>query len=67
MEKLGYILLSIVAVAWLIIVISGLVMAFPWGIIGLVGILGIGVLLIKVISDRINNKEDDHYSKNVHK
>ncbi len=67
MEKLGYILLSIVAVAWLVIVISGLVMAFPWGIIGLVGILGIGVLLIKVISDRINNKEDDHYSKNVHK
>jgi len=67
MEKLGYVLLSLVAVAWVVLLISGLVMAFPWGIIGLIGILGIGVLLIKVISDRMKNKEDDHYTQNVHK
>ncbi len=65
MEKIGYTLLAIVAIIWIGVVIGGLVIAFPYGLIGLVGILGIGFLLIKVISDRLNNKEDDHYSDNV--
>ena len=67
MEKTGYALLAIVVIVWIGIVIGGLVLAFPYGLIGLVGILGIGFLLIKVISDRLSNKEDDHYSDNVDK
>jgi hypothetical protein len=67
MEKTGYALLAIVAILWIGIVIGGLVLAFPYGLIGLLGILGIGILLIKVLSDRLNNKEDDHYSNNVDK
>ena len=65
MEKIGYVLLVIVAIVWIGAIIGGLVIAFPLGLIGLVGILGLGFLLIKVISDRLNNKEDDHYSDNV--
>jgi hypothetical protein len=65
MEYLGYGLLAIVAIAWLTVVITGLIIAWPWGIIGLIGILGLGILLIKVLQDRLNNKEDDHYSDNV--
>ena len=65
MEKLGYTLLAIVALAWITVVIAGLVIAWPWGLIGLIGILGIGILLVKVIADRLKNKEDDHYSDNV--
>lgn len=67
MEKTGYTLLAIVAIIWIGVVTGGLVIAFPYGLIGLVGILGIGFLLIKVISDRLNNEEDDHYSDNVDK
>ena len=67
MEKTGYALLAILAIVWIGVVIGGLVMAFPYGLIGLVGILGIGFLLVKVISDRLKNKEDDHYSDNVDK
>lgn len=67
MEKIGYTLLAIVALAWITVVLTGLVMAWPYGLIGLVGIIGLGFLLIKVISDRLNNKEDDHYAKNVDK
>lgn len=67
MEKIGYVLLAIVAVIWMGAMIYGMVSAFPEGLIGLVAILGIGFLLAKVIRDRIANKEDDHYSKNVHK
>ena len=65
MERLGYVLLAIVALAWIVVVITGLVMAFPYGLVGLIGIIGVGLLLIKVLSDRLNNKEDDHYSDNV--
>jgi len=65
MEKAGYVLLGIVVVIYLIIIFVGLITAIPWGLIGFVALLGIGLLFIKVISDRIANKEDDYYDKNV--
>jgi hypothetical protein len=67
MEQAGYILLSIVVVIWIVGIFVGLIVAFPFGIIGLVAIAGIGVLLIKVLTDRLDNKEDNYYSKNVDK
>lgn len=67
MERIGYILLSIVAAGWLVAMIAGMIAAFPFGIIGFIAILGIGFLLAKVVKDRIENKEDDYYSKNVDK
>jgi hypothetical protein len=33
----------------------------------LIAIAGIGLLLIKVIRERVANTEDDYYSKNVDK
>jgi len=65
MENIGYVLLGIVAVCWIIAIIIGVIVAFPVGIIGLVAILGIGFLFVKVIKDRMENKEDDHYSDTV--
>ena len=67
MERIGYVLLSIVAAGWLIAILAGMIAAFPFGLIGLVVILGIGFLFAKVIKDRLENKEDDYYSKNVDK
>ena len=67
MEKTGYILIGIVAIIWIFAIIFGLVAAFPFGLIGLIGITGVGFLFAKVIKDRIENKEDDYYDKNVNK
>lgn len=67
MEFIGYALLAIVALCWLIAMLVGMIAAFPFGLIGLVGILGIGFLLAKVVKDRLESKEDDYYSKNVDK
>ena len=67
MENIGYILLGIVAVCWLIAMVGGMIAAFPVGVIGLVAIVGIGFLFAKVLKDRLANKEDDHYSKTVEK
>ncbi len=65
MEKIGYIFLGIVVIVWLVAMLSGFILAFPFGLIGLFAIIGVGFLFAKVIKERINNKEDDHYSKHV--
>jgi F0F1-type ATP synthase assembly protein I len=67
MEKAGYIILAIVALVWLTIVIFGLVEAWPWGIVGLLVLIGIGLLFVQVVKERLENEEDDYYSKNVDK
>ena len=67
LEKLGYAILVAVAIAWLVMVIVGLIETLPMGIIGLALIVGIGLLFVKVLKERLTNKEDDYYSKNVKK
>lgn len=67
MEKIGYILLLIVAICWLVAMLFGMIAALPFGIIGLLAIVGIGLLFAKVLKERLANKEDNHYSKNVDK
>jgi len=64
-EKVAYALLGFVSLLYLAVMVAGLIAALPWGIVGLFVIVGIGLLLIKVIRERIHNREDDYYSKNV--
>lgn len=64
MEKVAYILLAIVALFWLAGMFLGMIAAFPIGVVGIIGTMGIGLLLIKVIRERISNEEDDYYSRN---
>jgi hypothetical protein len=65
LEKVAYTLLGFVCAVYLIVMLAGLIAAFPWGIIGLIAIAGIGLLMIKVIRERVANTEDNYYSKNV--
>ncbi|UCD37065.1 MAG: hypothetical protein JSW54_09525 [Fidelibacterota bacterium] len=65
MEKLGYILISSVAILWIIGMVAGLIVAFPYGLIGLVVLIGFGLLFVKVLKERLASKEDDYYSKNI--
>ncbi|MCK4913102.1 MAG: hypothetical protein KAS69_00705 [Planctomycetes bacterium] len=67
MEKIGYVLLLIVVACWLIAILIGMISVFPFGIIGLIAIAGIGFLFARVVRDRLASKEDDHYTKNIDK
>ena len=67
LEKIAYSLLGVVCAAYIAVMFVGMIAAFPWGIVGLIAIAGIGLLLIKVIRERVANTEDDYYSKNVDK
>lgn len=67
LEKLGYVCLGVVALCYVVAMLVGMVVAFPFGIIGLIAIVGIGALLMKVIRERRASAEDDYYSKTVDK
>ena len=67
MEKLGYLLLLAVAAVWLYAMIRGMIALLPYGVVGLVALAGVGLLLAKVVKDRVRSTEDDYYSKNVHR
>jgi len=66
-EKIGYACLAVVAACYLLAIFAGVIAAFPYGLLVLLALLGLGALLIKVVKERLANKEDDYYSKNVEK
>jgi len=67
MEKVAYIILTIVAIGWLIAMVVGMVKAFPVGIIGLVVIFALGLLFVKALKERLATRKNDRYSKDVEK
>ena len=67
MEIVAYVILTIVAICWLIAIVAGMIVAFPFGIIGLVVIIGFGLLFVKALSDRLSSRKNDRYSKDVEK
>ena len=67
MEKTAYAILALVAAAWLVVVVMGLVAALPYGLLGLLGLAATGLLLVRALKDRWSNEEDDYYQKNVEK
>ena len=66
-EKWGYSLLAIIVIAYLVAMIIGMIAVFPFGLLGLIFMAGFGILMVKVIKERLQNKEDDYYSKEIDK
>ena len=64
-EKVGYTCLGVVAALYVLAMIFGMFAAFPLGLFGLLVLLGIGILFIKVLKERLRNKEDDYYADKV--
>ena len=67
MEGVAYAILLTLAILYLIAIIVGMFAAFPFGIIGLVALVAVGLLFIKVLKERMASAEDDYYEKNVDK
>jgi hypothetical protein len=66
-EKTAYIILLLVALVWLVAMVVGMVATFPMGLIGLVVIVGLGLLFIKALKERLSTSKADRYSKEVEK
>lgn len=68
--RLDTVVLAIVivfGVLWLGVTLTGFALTVPFGLLGLVPVAIVLGLLAVVIYQRITNKEDDHYDKNVDK
>lgn len=53
------------ATAWGLVILFGLISLFPAGLIGL-AVYGIaGFFLYRVVRERLANREDDYYERNV--
>ena len=67
MEKIGYILLTAFYLLTLYLTLQEIQNFYPEGILAFLVYSGLFLLLIKVIKERLSNKEDDYYSKEIHK
>ena len=67
MEKIGYILLVIFYLLTSYLSLQKIEQFYPEGLLVLLVYSGIFILLMKVIRERLNNKEDEYYSKEIHK
>ena len=65
--KLGFLLFGLAAVGYLIILIdASLQDDTAAGLIGLLVLGGMALCLLQALKDRLGNKEDDYYAKNLH-
>jgi len=65
-QVLGFLLLVIAFVVYLgVLIVKSLEGDVVVGLIVVLGLAGAALLLFQAINDRLHNKEDDHYSKNV--
>tara|TARA_B100000902_G_scaffold272724_1_gene258633 strand:+ start:387 stop:674 length:288 start_codon:yes stop_codon:yes gene_type:complete len=67
MEKLGYILLIGFYVLIANFIISDIEVFYPDGFLLLLGSSGLFLLFCKVLKERLDNKEDSYYSKEIDK
>lgn len=65
MERVAYAILLTLAALWLAGIVAGLVAVLPYGVVGLLLILAVGLLFVKVLRERMANADDDHYSRHV--
>ncbi|UYQ70463.1 hypothetical protein OF122_10225 [Pelagibacterium flavum] len=67
LDMVALIVVIIFGVLWLGISLAGIVVVMPFGLLALVPIAIALGLLVVVIQQRLRNKEDDYYDKNVDK
>tara|TARA_B100000809_G_scaffold31514_1_gene27425 strand:- start:521 stop:724 length:204 start_codon:yes stop_codon:yes gene_type:complete len=67
MEKLGYLLITGFFVLITLITLNEIENFYPEGIVLLLVYGGLFVLFVKVLRERLSNKEDDYYSKEIRK
>ena len=67
MEKLGYFLITAFYVVLIVFTLQDIEEFYPEGLVLLLIYSGLFILFIKVLKERLGNKEDDYYSKEVHK
>ena len=67
MEKLGYILIGLFYLLGSYLTLKEIDQFYPEGLLVILIYSGLLVLFVKVLKERLNNKDDDYYSKEIDK
>jgi hypothetical protein len=67
LDKLALICVIVPVAIWVITLFASALALFPYGLIILAGLMIVGYFFYRVIKERIENKEDDYYEKNIEK
>ena len=67
MEKLGYILIGLFYILGSYLTLKEIEQFYPEGLLVILIYSGLLVLFVKVLKERLNNKDDDYYSKEIDK
>ena len=65
MEKLGYILIGLFYLLGSYLTLEEIDQFYPEGLLVILIYSGLLVLFVKVLKERLNNKDDDYYSKEI--
>tara|TARA_X000000368_G_scaffold100346_1_gene77386 strand:+ start:1332 stop:1535 length:204 start_codon:yes stop_codon:yes gene_type:complete len=65
MEKLGYILIVLFYLLGSYLTLREIEQFYPEGLLIILIYSGLLVLFVKVLKERLNNKDDDYYSKEI--
>lgn len=63
LDTLALVVVGIVVGLWLLGFLAGAIAAGPLGVLMLIPLVVVGYFVGTVISQRLNNKEDDYYDK----
>ncbi len=67
LDQIVLILLAIGAIIYVMALVFGMLQIMPYGLIGLSFMVVVLGILGRIIYDRLQNKEDDYYQKNIDK
>tara|TARA_B100000427_G_scaffold278852_1_gene248780 strand:- start:648 stop:851 length:204 start_codon:yes stop_codon:yes gene_type:complete len=65
MEKLGYILIGLFYLLGSYLTLKEIEQFYPEGLLVILIYSGLLVLFVKVLKERLNNQDDDYYSKEI--
>lgn len=65
LDKLALIVVIIFAAIWSALLLASAVATFPFGLVILFGLLVAAYFIYRVVRERVENKEDDYYEKNI--
>lgn len=65
LDTLALIGFAFIGILWASAIFAAFVMSFPMSLIAGIPLVIFSIILIVVIRQRLNNKEDDYYSKNI--
>jgi hypothetical protein len=65
LDKLALTCVIVLTALWCGLLVASAVAALPFGLPVLIVLLVIGYFVYRVVRDRIENKEDDYYDKNI--